>query len=528
MNRHAPASEIMIEDFRQILAWPFVMSSDQGNGATGSEENWFEERGKELESQDSHWNKKSPRELMKDGSISAYEEENVFHEYINDTLFRENPAIRSFQYESLRKITFQFRRNREGRSKPYNFEIPFNSLQVYNCGVAMLTLELEYVGPRLALDEAQFLIHRLRRANPPFWFGHDAPAHCPLRAVIHEEIPGAEGEKNEPEKSNARSTRESEAGSSGKWMEKPPCELGDLKNRETALRALGEAGFRQLLFSWWLEILAPLSVEGNQEYGGTPSLRQITDARIPALTTISLIDDGRPFEVLRSISDADWFRIAEAIEEGAGSGRPDAEFAKMKLEEYFYDRFMPSASEASEVESAASAARFAFAPHHFAAVVAGGSGEPNFTELVRRHYRHMQHLCLLEFAAVVGISQRLYKAVNRQVSRKTRQYDRKFRGEILVLQEMFMDFTHRHRFTGVSNELKMGEMFARFRKSMKLDSMYKETKEELQSASNLAFAQRQMRIANSSRWLAIIATTATVIGAIAAIIGLAPGFHEDL
>ena len=118
MNRHAPASEIMIEDFRQILAWPFVMSSDQGNGATGSEENWFEERGKELESQDSHWNKKSPRELMKDGSISAYEEENVFHEYINDTLFRDNPAIRSFQYESLRKITFQFRRNREGVRSP--------------------------------------------------------------------------------------------------------------------------------------------------------------------------------------------------------------------------------------------------------------------------------------------------------------------------------------------------------------------------------------------------------------------------
>ena len=82
-----------------------------------------------------------------------------------------------------------------------------------------------------------------------------------------------------------------------------------------------------------------------------------------------------------------------------------------------------------------------------------------------------------------------------------------------------MDFTHRYRFTGVSNELHIGELFARFRSSMKLDGMYKETKDELDSASNLAFAQRQMRVAI---WAAIL----TMITALIALIGLPLGFYQ--
>ena len=54
---------------------------------------------------------------------------------------------------------------------------------------------------------------------------------------------------------------------------------------------------------------------------------------------------------------------------------------------------------------------------------------------------------------------------------------------------------------------------------MKLDGMYKETKDELDSASNLAFAQRQMRVAI---WAAIL----TMIAALIALIGLPLGFYH--
>ena len=517
MILHAIGSEIEVGEFRQILAWPFVMSGNWENGSAGSESHWYEECNQVLESEGSHWQKKYPRELMKDGSIGAYEEENVFHEYISEKLHRDNHAIRTFQYDSLRQITFKFSREGEGKLKSYNFKTPFNSLRIYDCGVAILTLELEYAGPSLALDEVQYIIHCLRRVNPPYWHGSDTPAHCPLRAIIHEGNSGQEDENREPINLNSRSTRKSEASGFGRPTE-IPCELENLKNRENALRALSDTDYKHLLFNWWREILAPLSVEGNLEHDEKPKLRQIMDARIPALTTISLIGEGRPSEVLHSVSDADWFSIAEAVEKSA-FGRAGGEFAKKKLDKYLYDRYMPPVVEPSEEESFDVGARFVFAQHHFAAVLAGESGEPNFPELVRRHYRHMQHLCLLEFAAIVGISQRLYQAVNRRNSCKFMLCEWKFRSAILHLQKKFMDFTHRYRFTGVSNDLHIGELFSRFRKSMKLDGMYKETKEELESASNLAFAQRQVKIANSARWL-------TLFGTIAAILVLLLGFYE--
>ena len=380
------ARKIKVGEFRQILAWPFIMPPDWGDGGPESEDRWFKKCIERLESEDSKWEEKRPRDLMQTGGSGIYEEANLFHDYIADTLFHDNPEhIRTFQRNSLRAITFKIWKKEIEAAEHFKFIVPFNSLHVYKCGVAILTLELQYSDIGFTLSDAQILAHRLRRANPPFWSISGLPEFCPQGVVIHEEVPG----------------------SKSKSLKRIDCELDDLQNREGAENALKNAKFRPL-FSWWRELLAPLYVEGYQIDGSSSMLRQIMDERIPLLTTISLngerdnsfADSQMRDSILRAVSNTDWSRIAEAAEEGiAISGvKPDIR--------YVNHQNIPHAD-----DTHGTVARLIFAYHHFAAVVADSSRELNIPNQVRRLYRHMHHLCLLELATVMRISQRLYHYV---------------------------------------------------------------------------------------------------------------------
>ena len=501
MIKPTPASSINVREFRQILAWPFVMPENWSNGALASEDDWFAKCIELLNSSRSTWEEKSPRDLMKDGETGIYEEANRFHDYISDTLFNDNlDEIRTFQRSSLRRISFQIQKTDNAEHKFYDFEVLFNSLHIYKCGVAILTLELLYSDDELTLDEAQILAHRVRRANPPFWSSTDSPKFCAQLAVLHEEF------------GNSLEIR----------SERNIFGLGDLKNRASAQEALINAKFRQPIFSWWREILKPLYVEGDLNNAAPSMLRQIMDERIPLLTTISLIDDQEnyltddrmPTSILHFVSNADWIRIAEATEEGFAADQRNSKDRRNKLRKYSYDRFMPSVGKPSE-----DAARFTFALHHFAAVGAGSFFDSEIIEQVRRRYRHMHHLCLLELAAVLRISQHLSQVVKEQKPQMNHDSNEKFRNRIRDMQEMFMKFTHRHHFTGVSNELQAREVFTAFRNSMELDRRYREINYELESAANLALSIEQMKIAKSTNQLTEIATVAAIILVAAALTG---------
>lgn len=484
MPEHAPAYAIKVDEFRQILAWPFVMPGDRGNGATGSESRWFDECVGLLDSGESKWKKMRTYNLMRNRDTGIYEEANRFHDYISDTLFNDHPEnILAFRRKNLRAITFYIRKTENDEPEPYCFEVPFNSMHIYKCGVAILTLELRYVGRRLALDETQMLVHRLRRTNPPFWLGPGSPAFCPERVEIHEEF------------------RDVQEMTSRKLIRG----LEDLNCSESARNAICRSKCRPY-FSWWREILRPLYPGGSEENAVSPLLGQIMDERIPALTTICLEHDRNRSDALNSVSDEDWLRIAEGVEEGVAVGGFAPDVREVKLKKYVYDRYMPSVGESRDV-----AARFTFAFHHFAAVVAGGSRDLNIPEQIRSHYRHMHHLCLLELAAVLRISQQLYQDVNEQDSRKNHDSEALFRNNIRDMQEAFMEFTHRHHFTGISNDLQAREIFTAFRDSMELDKRYSEIKDELDSAANLALAKEQMEVAKSTHQLTEIATLAAVI-----------------
>lgn len=495
MSADIPASEIKVGEFRLILAWPFIMPADWGNCVPKSEDRWFNQCVELLKSTDSKWEEKRPSDLMQDGETGKYEEAILLHDYISDTLFNDNPDhIRTFQRSSLRKMKFKIKKSNNGRIANYTFNVPFNSLHVYNCGVVILTIELQSTRPDLTLADAQILTHRLRRANPPFWSKSGLPEYCPHGVSLYEEI-------HEIEDSSVKENK---------------FDLGDLKNRESAQKALENTKFLQPLFSWWHEMLAPLKVQGDQNYEGSSMLRQIMDERIPLLTTIRLTDDGDkslddnqiPMDILHAVSDLDWLRIAEASEEGIAVSGGSPSFRDVNLVEHIHDQYTPF-----PIDSHYAAGRLIFAYHNFSAVVSDSSHELNIPELVRRHYRHLHHLCLLELATVLRISQRLYQYVKDRKLKKIQDSDSdaNFRKKVRDMQEAFMDYTHRHYFTGVSNDLQTRKMFTAFRRSMELDKIRLEIKIEIDSGADLALAEEQMATAKSTHQLTEIATVATVI-----------------
>ncbi|MGR3271778.1 hypothetical protein DU478_05430 [Thalassococcus profundi] len=516
------SQDIAVKQFRQIFTWPFVMSGKK------SADEWFQACGKKLNGTGSKWVETSPAKLMPDTArvgkgdenqadrnmseaadilTGFYEEAVYFHDFIRDSLYKKSDNVKTYQRPSLKRIEFSFG-DELGRQC---FSIPFTALHLYRSGVAILTLELVHESGPLTLAQCQTLVDRLRRAYPPFWFAPGMPALTPLAATLFETRHAAGLDDTDPPGIAAR-----------------PLGLKRLQDRKSAQDALITEEFREPLFSWWRALLEPLAVVGNSAdsvSGDTrksePLLRQVLDERIPLMTTIALQPDPSPAAAVSSISEGDWFRIAGADSAGDTSFPYHPCFLHTQSDALFYDRYLPF--EGGDEDTAT---RLTFAGYHFAAVGSGGFFDSHLTEHVRRHYRHMQHLCLLEFATLLSISQRLCKALDLRDAGGDRAKSA-FRQEILEIQNDFMDFTHRYHFTGVSNQLQARELFDRFRDSMELDARYYEIKAELDSAADLARAEEQRAATDAANNLTEVATVAAVIGVAAALTGMNVLFDEE-
>ena len=499
MTNTLPAKEIPVKSLSQILVWPFVNTTEHWRdkaakpvkmaGSSEPTETWFETITNLLHGSD--WVSTDSTHLMEDGQfLGFYEEAVYFHDFIRKTLYETENDTKIYQRPGLRRMSFEI----GGAMRDFN--VPFNSLHVYESGVVILTLELVHDGP-LTLNEAQTIIDQLRRAYPPFWYGAGSPGLSPKSCKIIEQKTGA--------------TRTCEG--TEEWLG-----LGPLQSRETATKSLRANGLHEPMFPWWQHILAPLTTQGDAENTDTPAhLRQVLDERIPLITTLSLTqkDDAGP-KALSAISDGDWYRLAIADSEGESPYPYNPGFLAEQRDNLFYDRFFPFEGDKGNL-----ATRFVFAGYHFGAIGAGQFFDDLITEHTRRHYRHMQHVCLLEFATLLGISQDLCQAVDeRNKKRLAGEDDPKFGAKIIETQSSFMDFTHKYHFTGVSNQLQAREMFDKMRSSMELDARYAEIRAELASATELALAEEQRATTKAAQGLTEIATVAAVIGVAAAILGM--------
>lgn len=459
----AAASDIPVKALRQCFVWPLILSEPAGAG------DWFKNAAAAMPKEG--WEAvPEPLDLEpEEGGVGPYEEAVYFHDFVRDLLYARGPdaPMRVFRRPAMRRLTATI----DGAPRP--FVVETCALALHRSGVALLTLALRYDGPSLTLAQAQTMIDRLRRAYAPFWSGPGQPGLCPTGVEID-----------------------------GK-----PHGLGSLENRDVAEAEL-RCDLREPLFPWWAAILHPLAVEGA---GGTGPhrMRQVLDERIPLMTTLSLSRDGGSAADLEAVSEGDWRRLAFADPAGKDASPYNPDFLKRSADPAFYDRFAPHKDTDRD-----GVTRFAFAGYHVLAAGAGWFFDNRVTQHMRRHYRRMMEMCVLEFATLLMLSSRLSRAARR------RKDEAAFREEVVEIEKRFLDFTHAAHFTGVSNQLQAREIFAQMRASMGLDALYDDVKEELASASAFALALDQRDAARAAQRLTEVATVAAAVGVASGLAGM--------
>lgn len=460
----APANRIPVPHLRQIFHLPLSLFKPKDGEALKSQMNGVCAA---LSRDTDRWTITGDR-LKETNSSVVYREAAYFHDFVRDFLYpkpsQDKPGHttadrRCFRRADLEGSEIVFMVN--GGGAP--FKIIHLTIDLFSFGVAILTVELEFTGKDLRLDRAQTIIDHIRRAFPGFWFGNDSasvPGLCP--SGVEMLVKG-----------------KSEKMSAGPQSEQI--------NRLADTRSIR-------LFPWWREILAPLRLEGEE--GDAPQWRHVLDERVPVMTYLSLTEPGKdPATTIRRISDGDWFRIAAADQAGSDPYPYNKAFLEPQARQLFYDRFLADGYTTS-------ATRHSFAGYAYAMVGAGGFHDTHAREHFSSHYRQMNFIAHLEFAALLTFSRRLTDLVRRDDADDTQA----FRKRLQSIRKDYLDYTHQYLFTDVSNHLQAREMNAMLRASLGLSELRRDVEAELNAASDFAHAEEQTELAQSQAMLTDFAT----------------------
>jgi hypothetical protein len=324
------------------------------------------------------------------------------------------------------------------------------------------------------------------------------------------------------------------------------------------VRAVDTAGRRTApVAGHWLRLVEPLDLAGHEssppaQYpaSGTPGpspdrpvWRHVVDERIPIMSYVSLtgaaktlgaVPEGTDWQEaqradLGLVSRGDWVRLCQADAPGGDTLPYSPGFLRDFAKKHCYDRYWPD-------KATTSAARFLFAGYHFAVVGAGALfHDKNVVHHFRRHYFQMGLLANMELASLLATSSRISEAVHGLSSRlsgasreERNEQRRRFREEMVGIEEDFLEFVHLFRFTGVSNQIQPTELFDRWRASLRLEPIYEDVKSELDTATHFVLAEEQARqaeqaqdLANRQTKLAEVANRLAEFAAVGVVYGLA-------
>lgn len=306
----------------------------------------------------------------------------------------------------------------------------------------------------------------------------------------------------------------------------------------------------------WRTLLAPLVLQGSAEAAAMEQesedettgkeivWRHVVDERIPMMSFVSLTGADRYSDLitdashldntvrlsevkdesqrdLYTVSRGDWVRLCFADKQGSDPFPYSPAFLKHFEDDYCYDRFFCS-------DATTSASRIMFAGYHTCFVGAGGFYEDVVCNHFRRHYFQMALVLTMEHASILSLSSRVSALVREHKARQNPDADKAFRKGIVQIQNDFLEFVHIYRFTGVSNQLQPIEMFSTWRKSLGLDQMYDDVKEELEAAGAFALATEQADQSEAANRLSIVATFGVVAGLIVAALSMNLVLDKDL
>ncbi len=466
------ASKIDVARFRLLFQWPLLVEA----GPDHSVESQMQALHAALEA-DGHWQQTDdPAALPGEPADSTarqrdvYQERVYFHDFVQRFLYPEDPAAKVWRNDHYKTLTATIRDGDD--TSLVTFDIRRLTLHPFQTGVAMISLELEHIpgDAPLKLATVQNTIDQLRRSYTPFW-DEGAPGRVPARV----ELTDARGETTE--------------GAPLDWPD-------DSDMASSLLRDIPEDDPRAV-FAHWRKLIEPLVISrmaGADEAKDGLVWRDPSDERIPVNSFIWLApkahisgDTAPPAEqqALLALHDSDWARLADAEDSGGALHPYNTDFVEQTiLGRAFYDRFLPSPGASDAI-----ATRYITYGPHFSMVGASkpdpdqppdfvSGWEKTATTHFRRHYASLTMIVRLEQAALLGISRRLTNLVH-----ATRQDQARREAGIIELQDQFLEFTHRYRFTGVSSQVMPGELLTRLRDAAGVDALYDEVRAEIDGAA---------------------------------------------
>ena len=249
---------------------------------------------------------------------------------------------------------------------------------------------------------------------------------------------------------------------------------------------------------------------------GEVGWRHVVDDRMPLTSWISLTNaDTRLGGVdyyYRRVRAGDWSRLCYVDGAGGDPWPYASAFLRPLDAQSYYDRYHFQPEETSDPPT-----RFLVSGYALVAVGCGKFFDETIVIHMRRHYFQMMLLAQFELAALLSLSGRITRAV---AAHDAREAADELETSLQNIEEDFLQFVHRFRFTGVSNQLQAQEMFERLRHQMRLPAIYVDVKDELTTATGFLAMRSAARQARAATLLAVIAAFGAVIGLAFAFLGM--------
>jgi hypothetical protein len=513
-----PAETIPVASARLTLLWPLAIQTPQPpvNGrsvadavadcaarlARNKDGDWTPEsdlaRHIERRAGDEQWD------------YDVYAEGVYFHDFAQSFLFSSKnddnapQPLWLFRRRDVKRLDVTWGEKNE---KQAAFDVERVNLYLFRTGAAILVVELSLQAKGKTLADVEDLHDILRRAYHPYGVvntsGVAGMSHLVPRGVTwtwtDETRPAAVFDTQ-----------------------------GDLEEIPAKFGATGVSKRRHTpIFAHWRHLLAEdLPLQGYESECKSRSekegvWRQVMDERMPTMLTLSVTAKDEPKNrFLRAIRRGDFARLcfADGSNSRAASTAPerdypyDPDFLAGFEARHAYDRF------------ASQGTRYFICGYAFVAVGAGDAIDGYVAMHMRRHYFQMNLIVNLEKATLLSFSS--------QVSDAARRYEsagkiEDFRKEMRAINEAFLQFVHRFRFTGVTNQMQGVEIFDMLRREADVNRLYEDVRGEIESANQYLFnrdqadaARESSRAADAANRLGRVAAAGVVAAMVAGLLGM--------
>ncbi len=546
------AADIPVAGFKTTLLWPLTLDLTEAAASSAVDREQFVQRQAALLLNTGWTHVQDQLNHLGSGDIAgSYAELTYFHEFIQHFLFARHesqlqpatgmqagqehllgknlalPAISLFQRQDQTSLDIILQRDKETFIW---FPMDVSRLNIYllPLGVAVMALEVELSPgsqvltgctldrffperPRRCSDEwqprqvtladVQRFNDQFRRAHAPFVERGEQdgliapPGHLPRLVIWHGTTSNRRFDVNKGDTA-------------------PATVAHGLRSRPPGSRAVPPL----LHFSWLLG-------EGGKGWrigprdDVEPSWSHLADDRLPILSTVILPDCNQPdCGNYARISDGDWARLCFVDPPGNDAYPYSRAFIERDWANHVYDRFHFGEGESTDQPS-----RYLISGYSLIAVGYGSYFREHIAKHMRRHYFQLMLLAQIERAVLLAVSGRISLAVARYESARASgesEADIALETGLQQVEHDFLQYVHRFRFTGVSDQVQPTEIYAQLRERMRLPELYADIKDELTTATAFLALRSQQREAESAARLSIIATFGVILGLAFSFLGM--------